>query len=96
MKGRAEDQKSPSYYSWTALSKILKNVNGSTIDYNVFDSEYQTNELLKSLVSSYNSSGVTIKTRNKPESELTSEPDDVGDSNIDKMAKRASEKMISR
>lgn len=73
---------------------MFNNVTGQALDYDSFKSAYDTTPELAELVSSYNSKGITLNTRDKQKQSGQSEKSAV--STTDAMASRAAKKMMGR
>jgi hypothetical protein len=81
-------------FSWPAISKLIQNMTGQTVDYDSFKIEFDSNPELKNLIDNFDENGVTLKTKAKKK-----EPGAVGDkaksqAAVNTAAKRAAAKMI--
>jgi len=93
LRGRAESTKSSGRFSWAAISNILQNVTGQSIDYREFVSEYERDPTLQELVADYNDQGLTlVKQGEVAEPQDTESPMD----SIQGSAKKAASRVISR
>lgn len=70
---------------------MLANVEGNSVDYNGFKSEYENDPNLKSLIHRFDADGVVIKTKNRADDIPVG---NTGPSDTDRMAKRAAAKML--
>lgn len=73
---------------------MFNNVTGQVLDYDSFKSAYDTTPELAELVSSYNSSGITLNTRDKQKQ--TGQDHSPAAQTTDTMASRAAKKMMGR
>jgi hypothetical protein len=76
--------------TWTALANAGKNFGAPTIDYDRFAARWETDPILKQLVDRFDGAGLVVKTDNQ-EKPSQGAPK-AQKSNIDSMAKRASDK----
>lgn len=72
---------------------MLQNVSGTEMDYETFKSEFDNLPQLKNIVQQFDGQGITLKTKEKPESTM-GEPKNK--SGIDSSAKRAAAKTIQQ
>lgn len=79
--------------TWEALSSLLSNISGQSIDYDSFKAEYDANPNFANLVSRFDSRGIVLKTH---EEQSTSTDQPQAASTNDQMAKAASKKIINR
>lgn len=85
---------STAQFSWPAISKIMQNMTGQTVDYDSFKVQFDANPELKNLIDNFDENGIVIKTKAKKQ-----EPGKVADkdkamNNVKSAAKRAAAKMI--
>ncbi len=81
-------------FSWPAISKLMQNMTGQTVDYDSFKVQFDSNPELKNLIDNFDENGIVIKTKAKKV-----EPGQVGDkakamNNVKSAAKRAAAKMV--
>jgi hypothetical protein len=88
---RANSKNQPAQYSWEALNHILQNVNGSSLNYEAFKSDYDSDETIKNIIKNFDANGLTIKTHNREDDQPVG---DKGENDVNKMAKRATAKAI--
>lgn len=65
LQSRANSKKSTAKYSWEAISKMMQNVTGQKIDYDLFKKMFDTNPRVKNLVNRFDGMGIEIKTKEK-------------------------------
>jgi hypothetical protein len=76
--------------TWTALARAGQNFGAPAIDYDRFAARWETDPILKQLVDRFDGAGIVVKTNNQ-EQPMQGAPK-AQNSNIDSMAKRASDK----
>lgn len=81
-------------FSWPAISKMIQNMTGQTVDYDSFKVQFDSSPELKNIIDNFDENGITLKTKAKKV-----EPGQVGDkakamNNVKSAAKRAAAKMI--
>ena len=52
-------------FSWPAISKLIQNMTGQTVDYDSFKIEFDSNPELKNLIDNFDENGITLKTKAK-------------------------------
>lgn len=82
---QANSQQQPSYLSWTALNNLMQNVGDEQFDYDSFKVSYDSNPMIKNLVTRFDARGIELKTRNK--NPKKGQPEKEGE--VSKMAKAA-------
>lgn len=60
LKNQAENKKFSKPYNWAAISKMVQNTTGQTLDYDSFKSEVDANPNLKTLFHNFDDQGVTF------------------------------------
>ena len=71
--------------TWRALNSLAKDQGAPAIDYDRFAARWESDPILKALVSKFDGSGLTLKTKEKDNPPVQAEP--TGE--VEKMAKRA-------
>jgi hypothetical protein len=89
MQNNADSKRQTSIHTWLDINNSLDD--GTTIDYSTFDKLYNANPKLKNIVQRYDGNGVVLKTKVKPEDQVTVNKKP---GNLDRMAKRAAAKEI--
>lgn len=89
MQNSADSKRQTSIHTWLDINNSLDD--GTTIDYSTFDKLYNSNPKLKNIVQRYDGNGVVLKTKAKPEDQITVNKKS---GNLDRMAKRAAAKEI--
>lgn len=82
---------------WDSLSKYAANAGINDLDFDAFETEYNSNPLIQSLVTDYNKDGITLiskKDQAQDSEEVTSEPGEDEFNQVDMMAKRAASKTL--
>ena len=62
MQSAADSEKVPAKISWEAINRAGRNYGAPTINAESFAIEYEQNPVLKSLVTSYDETGITLST----------------------------------
>lgn len=65
LQSRANSKNTTAKFSWDAISKMMQNVTGQKIDYDLFKTLFDTNPRVKNLVNRFDGMGVEIKTKDK-------------------------------
>ena len=65
LQSRANSKKTTAKYSWDAVSRMMQNVTGQKIDYDLFKRQFDTNPSIKNLVTRFDGMGIEIKTKEK-------------------------------
>lgn len=65
LQSRANSKKTTAKFSWDAISRMMQNVTGQKIDYDLFKRQFDTNPSVKNLVNRFDGMGVEIKTKEK-------------------------------
>lgn len=65
LQARADSKKSTAQFSWQAISRMMQNISGQEVDYDLFKAEFDANPALKKLVDRFDGQGVLIKTKEK-------------------------------
>jgi hypothetical protein len=60
LKDQAETKKFSKPYNWTAISKMLQNTTGQSLDYDSFKSEVDANPNLQNLFHNFDDQGITF------------------------------------
>jgi hypothetical protein len=81
-------------FSWPAISKLIQNMTGQTVDYDSFKIEFDSNAELKSLIDNFDENGVTLKTKAKKQEPGTVSDKAKSQAAVNTAAKRAAAKMI--
>jgi hypothetical protein len=82
---QANSQQQPSYLSWNALNNLMQNIGSEQFDYDSFKQSYDSNPMVKQLVTRFDARGVELKTKAKnPDKQQTGK-----ESEVSKMAKAA-------
>lgn len=68
LQARADSKKTSAQFSWQAISKMMQNVSGQEMDYDLFKMEFDKNPALKKLVDRFDGQGLIIKTKEKQQS----------------------------
>jgi hypothetical protein len=74
LQARADSKKTSAQFSWQAISKMMQNISGQEMDYDLFKAEFDTNPALKQLVDRFDGHGIIIKTKEKQSTEFGSKP----------------------
>ena len=92
LQARANSKRTTSSYSWASVSRMMQNVSGQEIDYDLFKRQFDANPQLKTLVDRFDGKGITIKTKEKEKpTEFGKKP------GIDKSAaNRAADKVLQQ
>jgi hypothetical protein len=81
-------------FSWPAISKLIQNMTGQTVDYDSFKIEFDSNTELKSLIDNFDENGITLKTKAKKKEPGTVSDKAKSQAAVNTAAKRAAAKMI--
>lgn len=65
LQARADSKKTTAQFSWDAISRMLQNISGQEMDYDLFKTEFDANPALKKLVDRFDGKGVVVKTKEK-------------------------------
>jgi hypothetical protein len=65
LQARADSKKTSAQFSWDAISRMMQNISGQEMDYDLFKLEFDANPALKKLVDRFDGKGIVIKTKEK-------------------------------
>lgn len=88
---QANSQSQTSYLSWSALNNLMQNIGKAQFDYDSFKAAYDSNPVVKNLVSRFDAKGVELKTIKTTPKKAE---DGKKESSISKMAKNAAKRRL--
>jgi len=92
LRGRASSKNSPAEFNWNAIDKLYPDF---SIDYEVFDKIYQSNQtMFEPIVHDYSGDGITLKVPGAPEADEPGKDRETSQDKVDDIAASAAEKNL--
>jgi hypothetical protein len=85
LKARSDSKGVPGQFTWDALSNMMRNFSGTSIDYETFKAQFDTVPQIKNVVDRFDGQGLVLKTKEKPEATRS----DKNNTSLDQAASRA-------
>lgn len=96
LKGRADSKGASAQFSWDAISSMLQNVGGQSLDYDSFKAAFDSNPAFQQLIDKFDGDGVVVKTRNKIEPAGAPGNKDRAQASVNSSAKRAAANILKK
>lgn len=91
---KANQLKKPAKLSWEKLSNVIIRNGGGELDFDTFETEYNTNPNIQGIVVNYDQHGIELISDHSSEESGTVEDPEVQTDEVGKMAKRATRREI--